>query len=147
MRCEVQAFSATRGVVEESPVKSNRPANAPAMFEKFDRFSDRICTPARYPEFVIRPGNGMPARLFGVATSGPVALRERLDKPFITLDAQLALLESRGLIIDDGAREHLAREGYYQVINGYKDPFLISDDLFEPGTKYSHIASVFEFDR
>ena len=70
-----------------------------------------------------------------------------MDKPFITLDAQLELLESRGLIIDAGAREHLARESYYQVINGYKDPFLVSDDRFEPGTRYSHIASVFEFDR
>lgn len=45
-------------------------------------------------------------------------------KEFKTIAAQIGILESRGMIVDEGASTVLLRENYYSIINGYKDPFL-----------------------
>lgn len=42
------------------------------------------------------------------------------DKPFLTIDEQVRLLESRGLDIDEDTGPTLMREGYYSIVNGYK---------------------------
>lgn len=47
-----------------------------------------------------------------------------MDKPFKSIGEQIAILESRGLECDSNIRLVLEREGYYPVINGYKDLFL-----------------------
>ena len=47
-----------------------------------------------------------------------------MDKPFKSIDEQIAILESRGLECDNSTRLVLEREGYYPVVNGYKDLFL-----------------------
>lgn len=48
-------------------------------------------------------------------------------KPFSTLTEQVDILKSRGMIIEDEEKAKciLLRENYYNVINGYKKPFLL----------------------
>lgn len=75
-----------------------------------------------------------------------------MDKPFKTIDEQIAILESRGLECDNNSRLVLEREEYYPVVNGYKDLFLDQrgdscHELFVKGTKISDIYRLFEFDR
>lgn len=74
------------------------------------------------------------------------------DKPFKTIEEQVALLESRNLKTDERTPGILLREGYYQVVNGYKEPFLDSstadgDDRFSDGTAFYDLYSLFRFDR
>ena len=77
-----------------------------------------------------------------------------MHKPFTSIDAQISLLEVRGVICDSNTASALMREGYYSVVNGYKNPFLDSeagtaagDDRFLPGTRFDDILSLFDFDR
>lgn len=75
-----------------------------------------------------------------------------MDKPFKSITEQIAILESRGLKCDNDTRLVLEREGYYPVVNGYKDLFLDQRDgsgqeVFVKGTKFSDIYRLFEFDR
>lgn len=48
------------------------------------------------------------------------------DKPFLDLDKQLNLLESRKLIITnrDRAKRLIMTSSYYDLINGYKSVFM-----------------------
>ena len=52
------------------------------------------------------------------------AFRAKMDKPFKTINEQIAILEARGMEVGASAYEALSREGYYSVVNGYKDLFL-----------------------
>lgn len=75
-----------------------------------------------------------------------------MDKPFKSIAEQIAILESRGLECDNDTRLVLEREGYYPVVNGYKDLFLDErgdpgQELFVTGAKFSDIYRLFEFDR
>ena len=75
-----------------------------------------------------------------------------MDKPFKSIAEQIAILESRGLECDNDTRLVLEREGYYPVVNGYKDLFLgqredSGQEFFTKGTKFSDIYRLFEFDR
>lgn len=77
-----------------------------------------------------------------------------MDKPFKSIEEQVELLESRGVITDDETAAILRREGYYSIVNGYKAPFidedrtaLEGDDRFTAGTKFSDIHGLFIFDR
>ena len=71
-----------------------------------------------------------------------------MDKPFKSIDEQIAILESRGLECDNDTRLVLEREGYYPVVNGYKDLFLgqwedSGQEVFVKGTKFSDIYRLF----
>ncbi|EPI53660.1 Abi family protein [Gardnerella vaginalis] len=72
-------------------------------------------------------------------------------KPFTTIKQQIKLLKSRGVVFSDElkAMEILEREGYYSVVNGYKNPFLESknSNKYVQGTKFEHIYYLFKFDR
>lgn len=77
-----------------------------------------------------------------------------MDKPFKTIDEQIALLSMRGVQTDDNTGKILEREGYYAVVNGYKDMFLdkqtsslAGDDRFKSGTTFNDIYRLFQFDR
>lgn len=77
-----------------------------------------------------------------------------MDKPFKTIEEQVELLEARGVATDDGTPEVLLREGYYSVVNGYKEPFVdkeksesAKDDHYLPGTSFADIYALFMFDR
>ncbi|WP_314237792.1 Abi family protein [Abiotrophia defectiva] len=53
-----------------------------------------------------------------------------MTKPFKSVTDQVVILEARGLSFKDKAQamKILERYGYYEIINGYKDPFLESSN-------------------
>lgn len=76
------------------------------------------------------------------------------DNVYKSADELSAILEARGVILDIDPIPLLLREGYYALINGYKEPFLdrsamqsCAEDQFLPGTKLSEIYGLFHFDR
>ncbi len=76
------------------------------------------------------------------------------DKPFTPIAEQIALLERRGMSTDADTASILLREGYYQVVNGYKSPFLdtaasraAKDDRYRRGVSFNDLYSLFRFDR
>ena len=75
-----------------------------------------------------------------------------MEKPFRSIDDQLDILESRNLIIAnrESANNSLVRYGYYEIINGYKKPFMKSnddDDGFVEGTTFEHLENLHSLDR
>lgn len=75
-------------------------------------------------------------------------------KPFLTINQQVELLIKRGAIVSERTGAILLREGYYSIVNGYKDPFIdpeasreAGDDRYLPGTKFESIYDLFSFDR
>lgn len=77
-----------------------------------------------------------------------------MDKPFKTIEEQVDILESRGVSTDADTAGILEREGYYSVVNGYKDLFLdlgaskvAGHDVYVEGTSFSDIYRLFTFDR
>jgi len=78
-------------------------------------------------------------------------------KPFRTHRQQLMILRVRGLTINNGstAMRIFERENYYNVINGYKDLFLVKDhngrvispETYIPNTTIEEIYCLFTFDR
>lgn len=76
-------------------------------------------------------------------------------KPYKTIDEQIELLEKRGLVFNDKERaaRFLLREGYYVVINGYKDAFIDKqatnikgDDCYKEGFPFAYFELVYRFD-
>jgi len=70
-------------------------------------------------------------------------------KTFKTIDEQLDILQSKGLIIHDIdlAKDILLRENYF-FINGYRSPFLINGTKkFIEGSTFEELYSLFSFDR
>ena len=71
-------------------------------------------------------------------------------KEFKTLDEQIEILKSRGLVINDidKTKELLLRENYF-FINGYRHIFMKNhkEDSFIPGTTFEELYAVFQFDR
>ncbi len=73
-----------------------------------------------------------------------------MEKLFKTIDEQLEILKSKGLIIEDEtlAREILLRENYF-FINGYRILLMNSykDKTFVVGSTFRELYSIFLFDR
>lgn len=71
-------------------------------------------------------------------------------KTFKTIDEQVEILKSKGLVFDDigYAEDVLLRENYF-FISGYRHLFLKSpkDRMFIPGTNFKEIYAMFNFDR
>lgn len=72
-----------------------------------------------------------------------------MDKPFKSIVSRLLFLKAVDSNADNNTRLYLEREGYYPVINGYKDLFLDQrgdscHELFVKGTKFSDIYRLFE---
>lgn len=77
-----------------------------------------------------------------------------MDKPFKTIDEQIDILQSRGMTVDADASRILEREGYYSVVNGYKDLFIDKEatrargeDAYLDGTHFNDLYALFCFDR
>lgn len=77
-----------------------------------------------------------------------------LRKPYRSVDEQLRILRSRGMAVDAGAGHVLRREGYYPIVNGYKDLFLdrkacltAGDDRYGTGARFDDLYALFLFDR
>ena len=70
-------------------------------------------------------------------------------KVFRTIDEQISILKSKGLIINDydKTREVLLRENYF-FVNGYRTPFLMSGSKrFVNGCTFEELYALFTFDR
>jgi hypothetical protein len=73
-----------------------------------------------------------------------------MKKPFLSIDQQIELLNSRGVITDEKTYNILLSEGYYSLINGYKEPFIDNCktvDVYKEGTHFDYIYQLFLFDR
>lgn len=75
-------------------------------------------------------------------------------KHFKTIEELVEILNSRGVLTDADTEMALKRESYYAIVNGYKKPFLDTrsmeaapGDVFLPGTQFSWIYNLFQFDR
>lgn len=71
-------------------------------------------------------------------------------KPFKTLDEQISILKSRGLIIPDeeAAKLSLLCNNYYNVINYYSKFFMVGGtDNYLPDVSFNEILSVYYFDK
>ena len=72
-----------------------------------------------------------------------------MNKIFKTLDEQISILESKGMIIEDvlAAKEILLRENYF--FSGYRLLFMksMNDKTFVPGASFRELYGVFNFDR
>ncbi len=70
-------------------------------------------------------------------------------KVFKTIDEQIDILKSKGLVINDydKASEILLRENYF-FLNGYRSPFLITGSKrFVEGCTFEEMYALFTFDR
>ena len=77
-----------------------------------------------------------------------------MGKPFLSIEDQVALLERRGVVCNGNTGNVLMREGYYRIVNGYKEPFIdgvasadAGDDRYKPGTTFDDLYALFLFDR
>lgn len=72
------------------------------------------------------------------------------NKIFKSIDEQIEILESKGLIIEDKekAKDQLLRENYF-FISGYRHMFMRGnkDKLFIEGTRFEELYATFIFDR
>jgi len=77
------------------------------------------------------------------------------QKPFKTYRQQLSILRKRHLTIKDGTKaiKVLKREGYYNIINGYKGTFIdaqatrqLGEDQYKAGTTFEHLYALYDFD-
>lgn len=70
-------------------------------------------------------------------------------KPFKTLDDQITLLESRGLVIADkeSAKRYLLSNNYYNIINGYSKYFPRSGENYTNGTTFEEVTHLYLFDK
>lgn len=73
-------------------------------------------------------------------------------KPFKTIEEQIEILRERKLNIEpddvENVQNLLLKYGYYNIINGYKDLFLIENtDLFKKDIYFYDIYNLFSFDK
>ena len=77
------------------------------------------------------------------------------DKPFKTHEELIVILTQRGIKIESDedkayAKTILAKEGYYNLINGYNKLFLdpsAGPDHYKDGTTLYEIHALYQFDR
>ena len=78
-----------------------------------------------------------------------------MSKPFKTYDEQIEILSNRGLDINNPeyAKIILSQVNYYNLINGYKTPFLDNtssneeEDAYKDGSSFEEIYALHEMDR
>lgn len=70
-------------------------------------------------------------------------------KDFKTLDEQIDILKSRGLVINNEtrAKEYLLSQNYYNLINGYANFFPRSGENYTDSTNFNEITSLYVFER
>lgn len=70
-------------------------------------------------------------------------------KKFQTLEQQITLLQSRGLIIDDidKAKKYLLSNNYYNLINGYGKFFQDKENHFKLNTNFDEIYELYFIDK
>lgn len=72
---------------------------------------------------------------------------------YVPINLQIEKLKKQGLIISDEAFAHnvLSIHGYYNVINGYREPYITTkpngDKIFKPSVTFEQIYDLFAFDQ
>lgn len=74
------------------------------------------------------------------------------DKNFTTFERQIEILKSRDLVFisEEFAVRALRRYGYYNIINGYKDPYteiIDGEEHYKKGVTFERIYSLYCLDR
>lgn len=75
-----------------------------------------------------------------------------MEKYFSLPSEKVKILRSRGINIpNDGVQKDLlSKRNYYNLVNGYKDPFLInrkgSPEIYRPSTQLQELESLLKFD-
>ena len=75
------------------------------------------------------------------------------DKNFTTFEQQINILKKRNLkfINEENAYHLLKRFGYYNIINGYKDPYITKqengEEFYQDGVTFEQIFSLYQLDR
>ena len=66
------------------------------------------------------------------------------EKTFKDTRTQIHILQSRGLSITNKkyAKKIIRKIGYYNLINGYKDPFILTTTPHEKFIPYSNIEEI-----
>lgn len=78
---------------------------------------------------------------------------ENSSKPFLSYLEQIERLKEKGISCEkSNERKFLIRKGYFNLINGYKKPFVIGkkesgEHIYLPGTSIEKIYKVMKFDR
>ncbi len=72
-----------------------------------------------------------------------------MSKPFNSFEEQIEILKSRNLnfINENAARDILSTYSYYEIINGYKEVGLESDDYFKEGATFEQLYNLFLMDK
>lgn len=75
-----------------------------------------------------------------------------MNKDFTTIDEQIRILKSRNLtfVSEETAAKVLQRFGYYNIINGYKDPYVENmngEERYHDGITFEQVFSLFACDR
>lgn len=75
-------------------------------------------------------------------------VRKAYEKPALTFEEQLGLLESRGMLFSDrkSAIAALRRISYYRL-SAYWHPAKRPDNSFVPGSSFEQVLALYEFDR
>ncbi|MBE5807097.1 MAG: Abi family protein [Clostridiales bacterium] len=74
------------------------------------------------------------------------------EKVYRDTRVQIGILKSRGVIIRDKkfAKRIIRETNYYNLINGYKAPFIMQStpvEKYYPGTRFEELYALYEFDR
>ena len=74
------------------------------------------------------------------------------EKCFRDTRTQLGILKGRGLVIKNKkfAKKTIRETNYYNLINGYKEPFILTStpsEVYKPGTRFEELVALYEFDR
>lgn len=75
-----------------------------------------------------------------------------MNKDFTTIDDQICILKRRNLtfVSEETATKALQRFGYYNIMNGYKDPYVEivnGEERYRDGTTFEQVYSLFACDR
>ncbi|MEE6717016.1 Abi family protein [Schleiferilactobacillus harbinensis] len=73
----------------------------------------------------------------------------RAKRKYTSIDEQIQLLKSRGLIISDEQRSHryLLTNNYYNIINGYSKYFQNKPDVFIPLATFDEVSRLYFYDK
>ncbi len=74
-----------------------------------------------------------------------------LTQEFTSIDEQISILQSRNLCFEsiEDAKKLLDYYGYYNIINGYKEPYIIKEtcnEYYKNGVTFEQIFSLFQLD-
>ncbi len=75
-----------------------------------------------------------------------------MEKDFTTFERQIEILKERNLqfVSEDSALATLKYFGYYNIINGYKDPYIIiknDKEYFKDGVTFEQVYSLYRLDK